>query len=170
MHGTSTIARENLLEGATNIQSCQCRLVRLDDTISEPVGFIKIDVEGHELAVLQGAARILELERPVVLVESEKRHHLDAPQNIFNLMVARGYKGLFLQDGKPRPLSAFDTGLHQNPAALEGGVRKIGTYINNFIFLPDYDDRPELELTGCQARDRKSLILARNGMKSGKLE
>jgi FkbM family methyltransferase len=41
----------------------------LDDLITRPPRFVKIDVEGAELAVLAGAARLLREHRPVLLVE-----------------------------------------------------------------------------------------------------
>ncbi len=44
--------------------------VRLDDVHFGPVAFIKIDVEGMELMVLQGGSRILSEQRPVVMAES----------------------------------------------------------------------------------------------------
>lgn len=40
----------------------------------ERVAFIKIDVEGFEAAVLAGAARILDRDRPSLLLEIEDRH------------------------------------------------------------------------------------------------
>lgn len=44
--------------------------IRLDDlAFTRPVGLMKIDVEGHERAVLEGACGILTLDRPVVLLE-----------------------------------------------------------------------------------------------------
>jgi len=136
MHGTATIAKENLLDSATTVQCYQCRLERLDDVISEPVGFIKIDVEGHELAVLEGAVKILKRDRPVLLIESEKRHHSEAPENIFNFMANHHYVGFFLEDYRLRSTSAFIPDSHQNSATLRAGVRKIGLYVNNFIFVP----------------------------------
>jgi FkbM family methyltransferase len=39
------------------------------------VGFIKIDVEGHELAVINGATTLLTTQRPLLLIEIEARHH-----------------------------------------------------------------------------------------------
>jgi hypothetical protein len=43
--------------------------VTLDSVIKEPVDFLKIDAEGHDLHVLEGALRILEEDRPVVQIE-----------------------------------------------------------------------------------------------------
>lgn len=136
MHGTSTIEAANALDDSTDVRTVPCRLVTLDATISEPVGFIKVDVEGHELAVLHGAAALILRDRPTLLVESEKRHSPEAPESIFAFMASLGYGGCFLLDGRPRALSAFDAHVHQPVANLAGGTRKVGTYINNFIFVP----------------------------------
>jgi FkbM family methyltransferase len=43
---------------------------RLDDIVREPVAVIKIDVEGMEPAVLDGAARVLRKSKPVVFAEA----------------------------------------------------------------------------------------------------
>jgi FkbM family methyltransferase len=45
---------------------------RLDDLITEPVDFIKIDIEGYEFPALMGAKRILTEDRPVVLLEVQE--------------------------------------------------------------------------------------------------
>ena len=42
---------------------------RLDDLVDGPVGFLKMDVEGAEGRVVQGATRIIERDRPIVTTE-----------------------------------------------------------------------------------------------------
>lgn len=136
MHGTSTVEASNPLSDSTHTRVVPCKLVRLDEAIEEPIGFMKIDVEGHELAVLRGATGILTRDRPVLLVESEKRHNAAAPKSIFAFVAGLGYEGFFLQDGRLYALSAFSVAMHQDPANRSGGTRKVGMYVNNFIFIP----------------------------------
>jgi FkbM family methyltransferase len=104
-HGLATIEARNQVAG-DSLERVSCALARLDDVLMDPVGFIKIDVEGHEFAVLQGASRILQQDRPVLLVESEKRHNPDAPENVFGLLRGLGYTGLYLSDGRLRAVGA----------------------------------------------------------------
>ncbi len=134
MHGLSTIAPANSLEGATRTESVQCSRIRLDTVINEPIGFIKIDVEGHEMAVLRGAEKIISRDRPVLIVESEKRHSPEAPEDVIGFMTALGYGGLFLLDGLPKMISAFRTPIHQPRESIQG-TEKVGPYVNNFIFI-----------------------------------
>lgn len=42
---------------------------RLDDLVDAPVGLLKMDVEGAEGRVVQGASRIIERDRPIVTTE-----------------------------------------------------------------------------------------------------
>lgn len=45
--------------------------VRLDDLpLPHPVALVKVDAEGHELAVLRGMRRLLERDRPALVVEA----------------------------------------------------------------------------------------------------
>ncbi len=44
----------------------------LDNFKSEPVAFIKIDVEGQELKVLQGARLLIMAQRPILFVENDR--------------------------------------------------------------------------------------------------
>jgi hypothetical protein len=41
----------------------------LDDLVDGPVGFLKMDVEGAEGRVVQGATQIIERDRPIVTTE-----------------------------------------------------------------------------------------------------
>src|SRR5271170_7723476 len=50
------------------------KAARLDDVYDGDVGFIKIDVEGHEEAVLEGARSTVARNRPRMLIEIEERH------------------------------------------------------------------------------------------------
>ncbi|WP_295456427.1 FkbM family methyltransferase [uncultured Thiodictyon sp.] len=50
----------------------QC--VRLDECLfNQPIDYIKLDVEGHELAALQGAQHIIERDRPVLAIAAYHR-------------------------------------------------------------------------------------------------
>jgi FkbM family methyltransferase len=113
-------------------------VARLDDIIGgdrDRVRFVKCDVEGHELAVLRGARRLLE-HRPVLLVEIEQRQgDLDAT---FDLLSSAGYDGWAVTPAGLRPLAEFDVQrdqLDHLPGAPAGGP-VTPDYVNNFLFAP----------------------------------
>jgi FkbM family methyltransferase len=74
LYGWSTFHEENLPKDADKFTEKVCPLAPLDDFAIEGVGFIKIDVEGHELEVLKGAAHTIATSRPIVLVEVRTAH------------------------------------------------------------------------------------------------
>jgi FkbM family methyltransferase len=129
----ASVAADNLELRNRPVRTIPCDLVRLDDAVSEPVGFIKIDVEGHELAVLQGARRILEHDRPLLLIESARVLNSEAPDHVFRLLGEHGYEGVFLFGGRMTSIRAFDPAAHQR-LRPDGGVAD--PYVWNFIFLP----------------------------------
>lgn len=130
----STIEDANTLEGMNAPVRRTTPTLALDSLELRNVGFIKIDVEGHELAVLRGAARTIKRDRPNVLVEVEEQHRPGALKDVFGFFDAYGYAGYFLLDGKLRPIAEFDPARHQDVANLDASGRRRGVYINNFIF------------------------------------
>lgn len=115
---------------------------RLDAIVREDVAFVKIDVEGHELNVLNGADGLIERSQPVFLVEAEERHRAHALRMLFDFFEQRSYRGYFLKEGTACPVQQFCAEELQDPAVLEpDGGRKRGTfYINNFFFFPRHMD------------------------------
>jgi FkbM family methyltransferase len=96
--------------------------------------FLKIDVEGHELAVLQGAQRILELYKPALLIECEARHRPDGDvRPVFELLTSEGYEGSFFLKRHRYPLAAFQPAVHQR-LGEKGELPP--QYVNNFAFVP----------------------------------
>jgi FkbM family methyltransferase len=94
--------------------------------------FLKIDVEGHELAVLEGGLRILGTRHPSILVECEARHRADGVRPVFDLLQSLGYTGSFFCRGRRHPLGEFDVGFHQR---LDPGSDRLPDgYVNNFAF------------------------------------
>jgi FkbM family methyltransferase len=129
MDGRATVESENLLADIDCSQISEVAVPRrkLDDYDFDAVGFIKIDVEGHELSVLRGASNTIERHRPLMLIEIEDRHKPNAICNVHNFLGNLGYEGYFLLNKKLMPSTCFDLAAHQKGHS--------GLYINNFFFV-----------------------------------
>lgn len=139
--GRSTIDNDNVLDTAVGgtVATIDVPMQRLDDLHLDDVGLVKIDVEGHELAVLRGAVDTLSRNRPTIVVEAEDRHHANAVAEITALLTELGYQGHFTLDGVRHPIEEFDVARHQDPANIGGAEddwAPRGVYVNNFVFLP----------------------------------
>ena len=122
-------------------------MARLDEAYAGNCGFIKIDVEGHQQAVLDGAVETITRCQPRMLVELEERLSpggLGRARAYFDRL---GYRGLFVHRGQLKPIERFSVETMQDQsnlpdltASLEARKR-FGSYVYNFIFLPP--DEPQ---------------------------
>ena len=118
---------------------------RLDDFGIASCSFIKIDVEGHEEAVLDGASTLIAAQRPVLMVELNEDYNPGVVKRLAARYAALRYAGLFLSHGKLHPIEQFDPAVHQDLALLKYPRHKLPPgreYINNVLFVPE--ERSEL--------------------------
>ena len=110
--------------------------------IDQDVAFVKIDVEGHEFNVLNGAVELLERCQPVFLVEAEDRHRAEATRLVFEFFRSKSYRGFFLKDNDVIGVEQFDSDRLQDAGALrpDGGRKDGQFYVNNFFFFPRHLD------------------------------
>jgi len=92
------------------------------------VSLMKIDVEGYELAVLEGTTKTIERCKPALLIEAEERHRPNAVSSISSYLEQFGYQGKFIANGKEHPMAEFVQTRDQARPEMPG-------YICNFIFL-----------------------------------
>ncbi|BAZ22566.1 methyltransferase FkbM family protein [Kalymmatonema gypsitolerans NIES-4073] len=118
------------------VRTFEVPLKRLDDQEHTNVGFVKIDVEGHEELVIAGATNLLKQQRPNLLIEIEQRHINKDISEVFSQIQALGYEGYFLLDGKLRSLDDFSVKEHQDRKNYVGLSSLGKTYVCNFIFKP----------------------------------
>jgi FkbM family methyltransferase len=111
--------------GVIEVETKPLDVLRLDD-----IGFIKIDVEGHELAVLRGAHETLARCKPTLVVEMEERHTKRRIEDLIAEVERLGYFSLVMtREGlKSAHLLDFE--------AQHRGAVGTKDYVNNFIFLP----------------------------------
>ena len=88
--GNATIERANDLDGHA-VSEQELPIAMLDDFDLRDVGLIKIDVEGHELAVLRGAVKTLERDRPSLIVEIVERMNGQSFAEISRLTAGLSY-------------------------------------------------------------------------------
>ncbi len=94
---------------------------KLDDIkIDNKIGFIKIDVEGHEKNVLIGGQKLIKENKPVMVIEIEERHTKKPIKEIINYIKNLNYDCYYLSGDN---MINFDEIYPKNPE-------------NNFIFLP----------------------------------
>lgn len=126
----STIESANTFSSETEVYDVE--LKTLDQIAPNGIGFIKIDVEGHELAVLKGGGATLKTDLPAMVIELEERHRPGALKSVVSFLANLGYVCHFLHKGKLKPVSEFVQSSFQQPSGTPDR-----TYINNFIFTAD---------------------------------
>ena len=126
--GTAT-----LVDQAAGHTAVRVTTTTLDDLSVEhrlgAIRLIKCDVEGHELDVLRGAKRVLEDDRPVLLVESvDDRPAPGQTRRLFDFLERLGYCGYFFEEGRLVSIAQFQVERHQAGPAVSWHV--------NFGFVP----------------------------------
>ena len=104
---------------------------RIDDLGLSDIGFIKIDVEGFEEAVLAGATQTIMRDWPNLLIEIEEKHTGIPIMQSIESVCSLGYDAFFLSDGRLQPVNGFDPAIRHQPSRRG--------YVFNFIFLPAAD-------------------------------
>ena len=101
------------------------KVQRLDDVVEladHPIGLLKIDVEGHELRVLMGAATLIARSRPVVLFEQHPHETENGSSRVVDWLRANGYKSFYEVRSLP---SLPRTWKFQGRMALNGLLRLV---------------------------------------------
>ena len=116
--GRATIHNKNEFN---EFRTFEVNVKKLDNLQFEnPISFIKIDVEGHEIEVIEGAIKTINKNKPILLVEIEKRHTKQKVINTIKFINDLGYKSYYFNEKElinTTTLTNFDT-------------------YNNYIFKP----------------------------------
>jgi FkbM family methyltransferase len=131
-----SVGPRSSLEPAANPEydrrSVEVPVRRLDSLALKDVDFIKIHVEGHELAVLEGSRETIERCRPTLLVGGQIRFKPGLPTSIYRYLSDLGYSGYFVEGDRLRPFACFSPGVHQRIENAQSGNRN---FIYNFIYV-----------------------------------
>ena len=135
-HLNALASLSRTFEDADAVRTMEVSVQCLDEEGLADVGFIKIDVEGHEEAVLVGARRLLAAQHPTLLVEIDERQAPGAIQRVVNLLASLDYDAYFLDRGQMRPIDAFDARAMQSASAISTDGWATSAFIANFVFVP----------------------------------
>jgi FkbM family methyltransferase len=121
--------------------SMKVPLVTVDGLGLRNVTFMKIDVDGHEVPVLRGAAGTIKRDHPRLLVEVEQR--IQQITDVTDLVESWGYRGWVRPSRQWVPVSAFPLAAHQASTSrvserglLARALWPYPRYINSVLFLP----------------------------------
>ncbi len=102
----------------------------LDEYNFLDVDFIKIDVEGHEHEVIEGAQETINKFKPTMVIEMEEKHNQIPIEDQISSVEKLGYKCCVLINEKIIQIEEIDLNkFHRNPTNND-------SYLFNFIFYP----------------------------------
>ena len=102
------------------------------------IDLLKVDVEGYENAVFEGADKLLETHHPLIICEIEARHNPRYAE-VFDDLRQLGYACYFFRDGRFETLTGSDLSAIQLKSDLKIRLgadydSRQNRYINNFVF------------------------------------
>jgi|SRR6266851_4356817 FkbM family methyltransferase len=127
------------------------RMNRLDNVYGGTAGFIKIDTEGHEQAVLDGAVETIDRGRPRILVEIDEHLSPGGLERTTAYFSRLGYRGHYVHRGRLEPIEKYSLADLQNLSnspCLTASLRerpRFEDYVNNFLFLPVSEPQDTLD-------------------------
>ncbi len=140
----ATLSPDNPVIATPGTSVTRVPVVTLDADVPARIGtdarvdVLKVDVEGFENAVFEGARETLGRHRPLVIAEIEARHN---PRHgeVFGLLEGLGYRTHFWRDGRYHQLTDHDIAALQTAEDLAERLRPghdpaRNRYINNFVF------------------------------------
>ncbi len=138
--GRSTIDPGNTLqhEMVARTEELEVETRPLDDYKLDRVGFIKIDVEGHEVPVLEGATNTITANKPNLLIECNDDHQANGRAKLASWLCAHDYDAVFVAGRELLPIDAYVRDQHWREHTIEN-------------FICSHRSRPEVreQLAAC---------------------
>ena len=119
--GWGSLERETL-PPSESVTSQIVRTRTLDSYGFKDVVFIKIDVEGHELQVLEGAAETIARSRPIMLLETKTT----ARSTVFAFLKDRQFELFYLKQGRLIPAGDMSEAPQEQENFFAVAVKKNG--------------------------------------------
>lgn len=133
--GLGTLDR-SVLSAYRNVDALRVPTSTLDSLCAKSISFVKIDVEGHEMDVLNGGRKLISEQKPVFMVEAEERHCAGTVQRTKEFFYEFDYQGFYILEEKVFPFVSFDYELQNCKELARSTTRRQMRYVNNFIFVP----------------------------------
>lgn len=144
---SATLAASNPIVAGAATKVREVEQVTLDSyflgkrSLGRCIDMLKVDVEGYELNVFEGASELLAQHHPLVFCEIEARHN-DAYGKIFALLRNAGYRCYINRHGCFEPFNNDRIEYIQTPRDLAVRISPDydplnNHYINNFVFQHD---------------------------------
>lgn len=143
--GMATVSPSNTFDtqSVDSIDEISVQAITLDDYVRNKnihdISFIKIDVEGFEKEVLDGAMQIIKTEQPILLIETEIRHKADVT-GLFKVLEDIGYSALMVNESGSKliPIHREQVRELQSDDRLAAKQKNHFdfSYVNNFFFVP----------------------------------
>ncbi|TWU28179.1 FkbM family methyltransferase [Bythopirellula polymerisocia] len=124
---------DQLAEASPDLVRFQVPTARLDDLGVSNVGFMKIDVEGHERKVLLGAQRVIERDHPVLLIEMMDSLTQGELRESVEFVERRGYRSFLIVDKR---IIDYRLAVRMNHLTEVWDRHNPHVRSNNILFLP----------------------------------
>lgn len=116
MHELGSVTQR--FESESEVAAYRVPVSRLDDEVPAdlPVGFIKVDVEQAEMAVLRGAMGTIAMHRPAIMTEVTPLLYPEPLPAMFRFIIDLGYQGYFSYRNVVRSFDHFVPTRHASAA------------------------------------------------------